>query len=112
MGQRQTHSPKEITRLLVAWGEGDASALEQLTRWSMRSRIVSRFYWDEAANPPVGVMILPFAGGRPVKRLSILPDAINGFALHWSPDGRAILHFDESLANLWSQPIDGVSLLS
>ena len=31
MGQMQTHSPKEITQLLVAWGEGDASALEQLT---------------------------------------------------------------------------------
>ena len=27
----QTHSPKEITRLLVAWGEGDESALEDLT---------------------------------------------------------------------------------
>jgi len=26
----QTHSPKEITRLLVAWGDGDQSALEQL----------------------------------------------------------------------------------
>lgn len=70
-------------------------------------RYIASFYWDEAANPPVGVMILPFAGGQPVKRLNILPDAVNGFALHWSPDGRAILHFDESLANLWSQPIDG-----
>jgi RNA polymerase sigma factor (TIGR02999 family) len=27
----QTHSPKEITRLLVAWGDGDESALEELT---------------------------------------------------------------------------------
>jgi len=27
----QTHSPKEITRLLVAWGNGDESALETLT---------------------------------------------------------------------------------
>lgn len=27
----QTHSPKEITRLLVAWGDGDESALEDLT---------------------------------------------------------------------------------
>jgi len=27
----QTASPKEITRLLVAWGEGDESALERLT---------------------------------------------------------------------------------
>ena len=26
----QTHSPKEITRLLVAWGDGDQSALEDL----------------------------------------------------------------------------------
>ena len=26
----QTHSPKEITRLLVAWGDGDHSALEKL----------------------------------------------------------------------------------
>jgi RNA polymerase sigma factor (TIGR02999 family) len=26
----RTHSPKEITRLLVAWGEGDRSALEEL----------------------------------------------------------------------------------
>ncbi len=26
----RTHAPKEITRLLVAWGEGDQSALEEL----------------------------------------------------------------------------------
>src|SRR5688500_7937546 len=26
----QTHSPKEITQLLVAWGEGDRAALEEL----------------------------------------------------------------------------------
>lgn len=27
----RTHSPKEITRLLVAWGDGDQAALEELT---------------------------------------------------------------------------------
>jgi len=27
----RTHPPKEITRLLVAWGDGDQSALEELT---------------------------------------------------------------------------------
>jgi RNA polymerase sigma factor (TIGR02999 family) len=27
----ETHSPKEITRLLVAWGDGDQAALEELT---------------------------------------------------------------------------------
>jgi RNA polymerase sigma factor (TIGR02999 family) len=26
----RTHSPKEITRLLIAWGDGDQSALEEL----------------------------------------------------------------------------------
>src|SRR5687768_1876220 len=30
MACMQTHSPKEITRLLVAWGDGDPSALEEL----------------------------------------------------------------------------------
>ncbi len=37
----------------------------------------------------------------------LLPDAINGFALHWSPDGRALLHLREGLLNVWSQPVDG-----
>ncbi len=27
----QMHSPKEITQLLVAWGDGDQAALNQLT---------------------------------------------------------------------------------
>src|SRR5437867_3036035 len=27
----RTHSPKEITRLLVAWGEGDEAALDELS---------------------------------------------------------------------------------
>ena len=27
----QTHSPKEITQLLVAWGDGDQAALDELT---------------------------------------------------------------------------------
>jgi len=27
----RTHSPKEITRLLLAWGEGDEAALDELT---------------------------------------------------------------------------------
>src|SRR5687768_8290461 len=30
MACMQTHSPQEITRLLVAWGDGDQSALEEL----------------------------------------------------------------------------------
>jgi Tol biopolymer transport system component len=74
---------------------------------SPNGKYIASFYWDETASPPIGVMIIPFTGGPPTKRLNILPDAINGFALHWSPDGRAILYFAENLGNIWSQPIDG-----
>ncbi len=68
---------------------------------------VASFYWDERASPMQGVVIFPLAGRQPTKRLNIVPDAVNGFALHWSPDGRAILHLDENLSNLWSEPVDG-----
>jgi Tol biopolymer transport system component len=68
---------------------------------------VAAFYQDEKANPVQGVMIFPFTGGEATKRLNIMLDAVNGFALHWSPDGRALLHFDENLSNIWSQPVDG-----
>lgn len=65
---------------------------------------VAALYQDEKANPTQGVMIFPFTGGETTKRLNIVPDVVNGFALHWSPDGRTILHFNENLSNIWSQP--------
>ena len=68
---------------------------------------IASFYWDERASPTQGVMVIPFAGGQPVKRFNIVPDAINGFALRWSPDGRALLYLDDQLSNIWSHPLDG-----
>ncbi|HEV8426725.1 MAG TPA: protein kinase [Pyrinomonadaceae bacterium] len=68
---------------------------------------IAASYQDEKADPIQGVMILPFNGGQPTKRLNIALDAINGFALHWSPDGRSLLYFDANLSNIWSIPIAG-----
>jgi len=63
-------------------------------------------YWDEQANPRYGVMVFPFEGGQPTKRLKINPNTY-GSATHWTPDGRALLYIDDHLANIWSQPVDG-----
>jgi Tol biopolymer transport system component len=67
---------------------------------------IACFYWDEQANPPRGVMIFPFEGGPPTRRLNITPHA-DGFALGWTPDGRALVYIDTRLTNIWSQPVDG-----
>lgn len=67
---------------------------------------IACFYWDEQANPPHGVMIFPFEGGQPTKRFNI-PSTSDGFVLHWTPDGRALLYIDNRLSNIWSQPVDG-----
>jgi len=70
-------------------------------------KYIASFYWDDRANPTQGVMTFPFAGVQPIKRFNIVPDATNGFALHWSLDGLGLLHLDENLSNIWSQPING-----
>jgi len=70
---------------------------------------IASFFWDQTANPNMGIMIFPFAGGQPTSRFGMFPDGINGFALHWSPDGRAVMYFDENLSNILSQPVDGGS---
>jgi eukaryotic-like serine/threonine-protein kinase len=67
---------------------------------------IACFYWDEQANPPSGVMLLPFAGGQPTRRFNIA-STYDGFALSWALDGRALLYIDTRLSNIWSQPIDG-----
>ncbi|MDQ3684102.1 MAG: protein kinase, partial [Acidobacteriota bacterium] len=67
---------------------------------------IACFYWDEGANPPRGMMLFPFAGGAPTKRFNIGPH-VGGFVIHWTPDGRAILHIGPQLSNIWAQPVDG-----
>ena len=68
---------------------------------------IASFYFDQNANPDVGVMVLPFSGGKPSIRFKAIPDAINGFALHWSPDGLGVLYFDQELSNILTQPLNG-----
>ncbi len=63
---------------------------------------VACFYWDEAATPPRGVMVLPFDGGPPTRRFNIR--VAGGFVLRWSSDGYALLYIDNQ--NIWSQPLD------
>jgi serine/threonine protein kinase/Tol biopolymer transport system component len=101
----------EVTLWKVSINGGDLVQLNDipanLPTISPDGKQIASFYWDERANPRQGVMIFPFAGGQPTRRFDILPDAINGFALDWSTDGRAILHLREDLLNIWSQPVDG-----
>ena len=101
----------ELTLWKVSIDGGDSEKLSDptanLPSISPDGKYIASFYWDDKANPPEGVMIFPFAGGQPTKRFSILPDAVNGFALHWSPDGLDLLYLDDDLSNIWSQPIDG-----
>ena len=46
-----THSPKEITRLLVAWSDGDEVALEELTPlvYEELHRLAHRYMGGERA---------------------------------------------------------------
>ena len=82
-------------------------AITNLPTISPDGKQVASFYWPESVNDSHGVVILPFGGGQFTKRFNIPADAINGFVLRWSPDGRAILHLREDLLNIWSQPVDG-----
>jgi Tol biopolymer transport system component len=68
---------------------------------------IASFYWDERASPTQGVMVIPFAGGQPIKRFNIVPDAINGLVLRWSLDGRTLLALNDQLSNIWAHPLDG-----
>jgi Tol biopolymer transport system component len=66
------------------------------------------------------VVILPLAGGPPIKLLesrSSQAKAVDGFAylpgsenvIRWTPDGRAIAYIvtDNEVSNIWAQPLDG-----
>jgi serine/threonine protein kinase/Tol biopolymer transport system component len=103
----------DITLWKVSIDGGDPVQLHALNAHlptiSPDGKQVAALYQDEKANPVQGVMIFPFTGGEPTKRLNIMLDAVNGFALHWSPDGHALLRLDENLSNIWSQPVDGGS---
>jgi Tol biopolymer transport system component len=48
-------------------------------------------------------LIVPIAGGDPVRRLNI-----GGGPIQWTPDGRSLAYIrQEAPSNIWVQPVDG-----
>src|SRR5262249_47234553 len=74
---------------------------------SPNGKHIASAYWDQQVNPPFGLLILPFEGGQPTKRFKGPEGNLVGEAIHWAPDGRALMYIDNSLSNIWSQPING-----
>jgi serine/threonine protein kinase len=70
-------------------------------------KFLACFYQDEKPNAPLRLIILPFAGGEPVKTFD-MPQTAGGRP-DWTPDGKAITFYDNRTGtlNLWSQPLDG-----
>jgi hypothetical protein len=66
-----TYSPKEITRLLVAWGDGDESALADLTPlvYEELHRLAHHYMSGERAGHTLQTTALVKRGLRSVDRL-------------------------------------------
>jgi serine/threonine protein kinase/Tol biopolymer transport system component len=67
-------------------------------------KLIACYYWDETPDSQLGIVIIPFEGGAPVKRFN-LPASF----VRWTPDGRGLVYVDNhgSASNLWLQPVDG-----
>lgn len=71
-------------------------------------KLIACFYLDEP-NSQWGIMVIPFAGGQPVKTFDMSPTANQWKELRWTPDGRALMYIDtrNGVSNIWSQPLAG-----
>jgi Tol biopolymer transport system component len=85
---------------------------EQITDVACFSPVVSRngnlIACDSGKSSPSQRLIIPSAGGKPVKMLDVPPGA-RGFPL-WTSDGKALTYLvdtREGVTNIWSQTIDG-----
>jgi serine/threonine protein kinase/Tol biopolymer transport system component len=67
-------------------------------------KFIACYYWDQKPDTQLGIALIPFEGGQPVKMLN-LPSAL----VRWSADGSALAYVDSrsGVSNIWSQPIDG-----
>jgi serine/threonine protein kinase/tricorn protease-like protein len=67
-------------------------------------KLIACYYWDQKPDTQLGIALIPFEGGQPVKMLN-LPSAV----VRWNTDGTALTYVDSrgGVANIWSQPIDG-----
>lgn len=71
-------------------------------------KLIACFYLDEPSSQ-WRIMVIPFAGGQPVKTFDMSPTANQWKELRWTPDGRALIYIDTrgGVSNIWSQPLAG-----
>jgi Tol biopolymer transport system component/DNA-binding winged helix-turn-helix (wHTH) protein len=76
-------------------------------------KLIAFYYEDAQANPSRGIGIIPFSGGRPIKRWSIPPSArmptSSAFFTRWTPDGQGVAYIDTrgGVSNILVQPLAG-----
>ena len=69
---------------------------------------VAGFYRDMPSSSKWSIAILPFEGGKPLKKFDI-PLTFPPRNIRWLPDGQAIAYINtaEGISNIWMQPLDG-----
>ncbi len=58
---------------------------------------------------PYRIVVIPFAGGPPIRTFDFPQGASHGVQLRWTPDGQAVAYTVErdGVSNIWRQPIAG-----
>jgi len=69
-------------------------------------KLIAYLYDDSDADPPYGIAIMPFEGGKVIKRFSV--PTRNKYPWNnyvtWSRDGQALIY---NTPDIWRQPLDG-----
>ncbi len=78
-------------------------------RFSPDGKLIACFFNEEQPNTSPHLMILPAAGGEPIKIFDVRPTRIREVAPGWTPDGRSVAYVDSRSGtyNLWIQSLDG-----
>jgi TolB protein len=100
----------------LLWGiSTSGGAAVQLTRTLSRSpaispdgTLIALYHWDEQADSPIRLAIIPSTGGEPVRTFEF-PGIIPSRFLRWSADGQSVTYVvtEDGISNIWSQPLDG-----
>lgn len=66
---------------------------------------IAYLHWEGQAEVPPRTVIIPFAGGAPLKSFAFDPQS----PIRWSPDGKGLIYVEThaGVSNLWRQPLDG-----
>ena len=67
-------------------------------------RYIACGYWDEHLNSQLGVAVIPFEGGQPLKSFNITQGLVR-----WTADGSGLMYLDNQggVSNVWLQPLAG-----